>query len=128
MIVREIVSNIGNGAVQGRRLEVPVLHDGDVLAETEDKRYVVRIRATEVITVPVDTMEQMGRLCYELGNRHLSIRVGHSTVSVPYDHPTYDYVQKLGFTPTVSDDDFSGFLIVKAHAGAGTVSGQHHHA
>ena len=156
MIVTAIEHHVGHGPAPDRKLEVPVpvewydmqrtrmsavaqdgtefginvdapLKDGDVLCELDDKRYVVRIRATEVITVPVDSMERMGKLCYELGNRHLSIRVRPDSVSVPYDHPTFDYVKKLGFEPQVSQDDFSGFLIVKAHAGAGTIVGQHHH-
>lgn len=156
MIVNDIVSNVGHTPVGDRRLEVPVpvewydmqrkrmsviaqdgsefgialdreLRDGDVLSESADKRYVVRIKATEIITIAVDSMERMGKLCYELGNRHLSIRVRSGSVSVPYDHPTFDYVKKLGFEPVVSQDDFSDFLIVKAHAGAGTVVGQHSH-
>jgi urease accessory protein len=98
-----------------------------VLSESADKRYVVRIKATEVITIAVDSMERMGKLCYELGNRHLSIRVRSGSVSVPYDHPTFEYVQRLGFEPVVSQDDFSDFLIIKAHAGSGTVVGQHSH-
>lgn len=95
--------------------------DGDILAETDDKIYVVTVRSSQLISIQVKSMKEMGRLCFELGNRHLSIKVEEGSVTVPYDHPTFEYTQKLGFTPNVVEGDFSGFLIVKAHSGTGTL-------
>ena len=63
----------------------------------------------------------MGRLCFELGNRHLSLKVEDDRVLVPYDHPTMEYTKKIGFDPRVIEGGFDGFLIVKAHAGTGTI-------
>lgn len=40
---------------------------------------------------------------------------------VPYDHPTMEYTKKIGFEPKVIEGGFDGFLIVKAHAGSGTI-------
>ena len=42
-------------------------------------------------------MIEMGRLCFELGNRHLSLKIDDDCVCVPYDHPTFEYLLKLGF-------------------------------
>lgn len=95
--------------------------DGDVLAETADKRYFARIRTAQLIEIPVRSMKEMGRLCFELGNRHLSLKVEDDRVLVPYDHPTMEYTKKIGFDPRVIEGGFDGFLIVKAHAGAGTI-------
>lgn len=69
--------------------------DGDVLAETDDKRYFARIAAAQLIEIPVSSMKEMGRLCFELGNRHLSLKVEEDRVLVPYDHPTMEYTKKI---------------------------------
>ncbi len=95
--------------------------DGDVLAETDDKRYFARIAAAQLIEIPVSSMKEMGRLCFELGNRHLSLKVEEDRVLVPYDHPTMEYTKKIGYEPHLSEGQFDGFLIVKAHAGTGTL-------
>jgi urease accessory protein len=97
------------------------IKDGDVLAETDDKRYFARIRTAQLIEIPVHSMKEMGRLCFELGNRHLSLKVEDARVLVPYDHPTMEYTKKIGFEPRIIEGGFDGFLIVKAHAGSGTI-------
>ncbi|WP_236023751.1 urease accessory protein UreE [Bifidobacterium miconis] len=104
------------GVMVGRTIK-----DGDVLAETEDKRYFARIKTAQLIEIPVSSMKEMGRLCFELGNRHLSLKVENDRVLVPYDHPTMEYTKKIGFEPHIIEGGFDGFLIVKAHAGSGTI-------
>lgn len=104
------------GVMVGRTIK-----DGDVLAETDDKRYFARIRTAQLIEIPVDSMKEMGRLCFELGNRHLSLKVEDDRVLVPYDHPTMEYTKKIGYEPHIIEGGFDGFLIVKAHAGSGTI-------
>ena len=37
------------------------IKDGDVLAETEDKRYFARIKTAQLIEIPVNSMKEMGR-------------------------------------------------------------------
>ena len=92
-----------------------------MLAETEDKRYFARIKTAQLIEIPVNSMKEMGRLCFELGNRHLSLKVENDRVLVPYDHPTMEYTKKIGYEPHIIEGGFDGFLIVKAHAGTGTL-------
>ncbi|PJM72471.1 urease accessory protein UreE [Bifidobacterium primatium] len=104
------------GVMVGRTIK-----DGDVLAETDDKRYYAKINTAQLIEIPVSSMKEMGRLCFELGNRHLSLKVEDDRVLVPYDHPTMEYTKKIGFEPHIIEGGFDGFLIVKAHAGSGTI-------
>ncbi|OXM99668.1 urease accessory protein UreE [Bifidobacterium vansinderenii] len=104
------------GVMVGRTIK-----DGDVLAETDDKRYYAKIKTAQLIEIPVSSMKEMGRLCFELGNRHLSLKVESDRVLVPYDHPTMEYTKKIGFEPHIIEGGFDGFLIVKAHAGSGTI-------
>ena len=60
-------------------------------------------------------MQEMGRLCFELGNRHLSLSIGEKEVSVPYDEPTFLYLAKLGFKPEKKKEKFTHFTVCHAH-------------
>lgn len=73
------------------------LHDGDILARENGKVYAVRIAPSRLIETRVFTMQEMGRLCFEMGNRHLSLKIEPDRVTVPYDEPTLLYLQHLGF-------------------------------
>lgn len=102
------------GEEVGIRLETH-LHEGDVLYADEKKVMVVDILPCELTTVEVHTMQEMGRLCFELGNRHLSLSIGEHEVSVPYDEPTFAYLEKLGFAPKKQIAKFTHFTVCHAH-------------
>lgn len=102
------------------------LKDGDILAKTDDKVYVVAVQPSHVIQIKVSTMQEMGRLCFELGNRHLSLKIEPNCVTVPYDEPTYLYLKKLGFDAQELHAVFSDFIECKAH-GASVHSHTHSH-
>ena len=91
------------------------LHDGDVLYEDDNRVLVVDILPCELTTVEVFSMQEMGRLCFELGNRHLSLSIGEHEVSVPYDEPTFAYLEKMGFAPKKQTAKFTHFTVCHAH-------------
>lgn len=91
------------------------LHEGDVLYADEKRVIVVDILPCELTVVDVHSMQEMGRLCFELGNRHLSLSIGEHQVSVPYDAPTFEYLTKLGFEPRKEEAKFSHFTVCHAH-------------
>lgn len=99
------------------------LHAGDVLAKQNGKIYVVEVAPAPLIQTQVSTMQEMGRLCFELGNRHLPLQIEEHTVSVPYDEPTLLYLQRLGFDAKQVFADFSDYVACRAHG-----TGEHHHA
>lgn len=92
-----------------------MLRDGDILAITAEKAYVVEVLAAHLIRVHVENMEKMGRLCFELGNRHLSLRITENDVYVPYDVPIFEYLGKLGFEPEDITGQFTDYIVCKAH-------------
>lgn len=94
---------------------VEKLEDGDVLYMDKDKVMLLEVQPCELTVVQVSTMEQMGRLCFELGNRHLSLAIRKNEVSVIYDEPTFAYLEKLGFAPTKRLDKFTNFTVCHAH-------------
>lgn len=91
------------------------LHDGDVIAASGGKFYIVDIIPSKVVKITVSTMEEMGRLGFELGNRHLSLKIMGNTVLIPYDEPTFLYLKKLGFHAEEAKEKLSDFIVCKAH-------------
>ncbi|MDR0838428.1 MAG: urease accessory protein UreE [Oscillospiraceae bacterium] len=101
----------------GLRLSEP-LRDGDVLYEDETRAIVASQNPCELIRVEVRDMREMGRVCFELGNRHLTLAISEDGVKTPYDAPTFEYLARLGFVCARVTEKFTGFTEVKAHAHA----------
>lgn len=49
------------------------------------------------IKISVKTMHEMGRLCYELGSRHISAEIHENCVKCPYDYGLFMSLKTLGF-------------------------------
>ncbi len=92
-----------------------ILKDGDILAEKDGHLYVCEITPSLLTKVHVHSMQEMGRLCFELGNRHLSLKIEENAVYVPFDKPTFLYLEKLGFQVQQVQEKFSDFTECKAH-------------
>ncbi len=104
------------------------VEDGDILAETDNKIYIAKILPSRLIKIKVYSIIEMGRLCFELGNRHLTLRIEEDCVTVPYDEPTCLYLQKLGFDAADVTEVFSGFIECKAHGATHSHSHSHPHS
>lgn len=115
-LLRKMASD---GTEIGIRLQVS-MQDGDILYEDSQRLMVVRILPTELIHIDVFSMREMGRLCFEIGNRHLSLFIQDSFVEIPYDAPTFEYLLKLGFMAKKTEGIFDHFNVCHGH-------GEHHH-
>lgn len=91
------------------------LENHDVLYADEKKIIVIEQLPCDLTTITVENMRQMGRLCFELGNRHLSVAIEDHQVSVVYDEPTYFYLEKLGFHVEKRRGIFENYTICHAH-------------
>lgn len=91
------------------------LKDGDIIGRKEDVIYVVDLRPEHLIKIHVHSMKEMGRLGFELGNRHLSLQIEEDIVRVPFDMPTFEYLKKLGFGAEEVEEKFTDFIQCKAH-------------
>lgn len=111
---RRITKKASDGIEFGIGID-QTLKDGDILAITGDKVYAVEVLSAHLVRVHVESMEKMGRLCFELGNRHLSLRITENDVYVPYDDPTFEYLDKLGFKPESITGQFTDYIVCKAH-------------
>ncbi|WP_417521766.1 urease accessory protein UreE [Marinobacter sp.] len=108
----------------------PVLRDGDLLqAKTGE---VIRVRAAEepVVTARINGGLPLARLCYHLGNRHVSLAIGEdelgSWIRFPPDHVLEELAERLGAVlvrHTAPFDPEPG-----AYAQAGKADGGHSHS
>ena len=105
---------LDNGEEIGIRCDEK-LKEGDILFEDDTSIIVVSIAPCDLISTPVRTMQEMGRLCFELGNRHLTLAISDDNVRCPYDAPTLAYLQKLGFSSEKEHERFDNYIECKAH-------------
>jgi urease accessory protein len=99
----------------GISVEEP-LNDGDILYEDDNNIIVVEIAESELIKINVSNMIEMGRLCFEIGNRHISLAISEDNVKIPYDEPTYEYLKKLGFDANKVKERFTNYTECKGHS------------
>jgi urease accessory protein len=115
-----------SGEEIGLRLTEPI-SDGDVLYEDDTRAIVAALLPCELIRVAARDMRTMGRVCFELGNRHLPLAIGDDSVKTPYDAPTFEYLARLGFDASRVVEKFTGFTEVKAHAHTDAHGHEHSH-
>lgn len=92
------------------------LHDGDIIYSDEKIIIAVKIQPSKLIHVKFEDICAAGRVCYELGNRHLPVLINKDGVTVPYDEPTALYLKGLGFKPECIEDVFKGSLVKHHHS------------
>lgn len=99
-----------HGTELGIRLApgAPDLRDGDVLARDGHGLTIVQLEPTDVLVIAPTTIEQMGRVAHNLGNRHLPAQFfgpeesfdgldDHDGVMViQYDHTAEHYLEHVG--------------------------------
>ncbi|QSP94835.1 urease accessory protein UreE [Marinobacter salinisoli] len=100
-----------------------VLRDGDLLqAKTGE---IIRIRAAEepVVTARIEAGLPLARLCYHLGNRHVTLAIGHDDkggwVRFPPDHVLEELAERLGAKLTHHTAQFDPEPGAYAQAGQG---------
>lgn len=104
------------------------LEDGDILFEDETTVIAVEVAPCELLKINAVTMKDMGRLCFELGNRHRTLAIFDDCVKVPYDSTDCIYLAHLGFAVEKTFEKFTDFTVCKAHGNASAHShGSHHH-
>ncbi len=70
------------------------LHEGDILFEDEKRVVAVATIAEDVLAIYPGTEVDLGRIAYQVGNRHAPIAVGKERVLTPYDHVLEEYFRK----------------------------------
>jgi len=69
------------------------LRQDDILFITDDRAILVEVLPTDAIVItPVDMFE-MGRVCYEIGNKHLPLFIQDNKVMIPYEEPIFNWLK-----------------------------------
>ncbi|MBQ0832981.1 urease accessory protein UreE [Marinobacter sp.] len=109
----------------------PVLRHGDLLQASSGE--VIRVCAADepVTTAFIDSGLPLGRLCYHLGNRHVSLAVGSEAdgrywVRFPPDHVLEELALLLGATLSHHEAPFDPESGAYAHAGREQSHGHGH--
>lgn len=146
MIVENIVGNIKNFNINGRQIdyvgiewyevnkkimkkkseageeigirlkEGMTLKDGDILWVDNGRIIAVDICECDAICLIPRDMEEMGKVCYEIGNRHIPMFLNGVEVVIPFDQPIYDLLEKSGLRPVKLRRKLKNALRCKAHA------------
>ena len=97
------------------RLSEP-MYDGAILFEDDERVLVLSLVPCEVTRLYAPNLREMGRACFELGNRHIPLRFGDNWVDTPYDRPTFEYLQKKGFNCELVIEKFVPEVTVRGHS------------
>ena len=73
------------------------LQEGDVLWQDEKTALMVEIRECACIALEPATMAEMGKACYEIGNRHAPLFIEGGALLTPLDEPLLAALLKCGF-------------------------------
>ncbi|KUJ61746.1 urease accessory protein UreE [Flavobacteriaceae bacterium CRH] len=82
----------------GREVSIKFLKEGqrlsqdDVLFMSEDYTIVVDILPCDAIIVHPHSLTEMGRVCYEIGNKHLPMFIENGEVLLPFEEPIYRWL------------------------------------
>ena len=114
------------------------LHHEDVVYLDKQLAIVVQIEPSEVMVLAPQTLPEMARACYEIGNKHTPLFLDGNELLLPFDKPLFEWLQAAGFTPTRQQRRLSDQLRANSSPGVGgghshahshshDITGHHHH-
>lgn len=114
------------------------LHHEDVVYLDKQLAIVVQIEPSEVMVLAPQTLPEMARACYEIGNKHTPLFLDGNELLLPFDKPLFEWLQAAGFTPTRQQRRLSEQLRANSAPGVGGghshahshnhhITGHHHH-
>ena len=96
-ILHKVTSNGVEIGIRNNSSEA--LKEGDVLWQDGNRVFVVRIPCCECIVMRPQNMYEMGKTCYEMGNRHAPLFIEGTELLTPYDEPLMLSLIKCGLSP-----------------------------
>lgn len=71
------------------------MHEGDVLYEDDERVVVVATVPEDVLVLYPESRVEMGRVAFQVGNRHAPVQVEEQRILTPYDHVLEEYFRNL---------------------------------
>lgn len=100
------------------------LHHDDVVFLDHQLVIVVNIIPSEVMVLSPQTLPEMARACYEIGNKHTPLFLDGNELLLPYDKPLFEWLMAAGFRPERQQRRLSEQL--RANSAPGVGAGHHH--
>lgn len=72
------------------------LHYGDVIYENGDEIIAIRTKLEDVYVIKPKNTKEMGRMAFEIGNRHTPCIIEESEILVRYDHTLDKLMDEVG--------------------------------
>lgn len=91
------------------------LHYGDVLYEDEDTLIAIRTKLEKVYVITPKTMREMGKMAFEIGNRHTPCIIEDNEILVRYDHTLEKLMDEVGVIYEQSERRFKEPFKYKGH-------------
>ena len=99
-------------------------HD-DVVYLDAHSALVIQIEPCAVIVLSPQTLPEMARACYEIGNKHAPLFLDGDEVLVPYDAPMFAWLAAAGFAPRQETRRLNHAL--RSNSAQGHGHAHHHH-
>ncbi|WP_353948409.1 urease accessory protein UreE [Sporolactobacillus sp. Y61] len=71
------------------------LHTGDILYQKDNQLIIVDVLPEEVLAIHPGSIQEMGKIAYQLGNRHLPVQFEGNEMLVQYDYLVEDLLNEL---------------------------------
>ncbi len=71
------------------------LQDGDILYQDEKNMIVISVLADDLLVISPTSLQQMGEIAHQLGNRHLPAQFEGGEMLVQYDYLVEDLLEQL---------------------------------
>lgn len=86
-----------HGTELGIRLRQPIdLQYGDILYQDETNMIVVDVNSEDLLVIQPRTLQEMGDIAHQLGNRHLPAQFTETEMLVQYDYLLEDLLKTFG--------------------------------
>ena len=125
-ILRKLSRKERDVGIQLAITEDNLLH-GDILSVEENEIIVINVLACECIAIHLQSMQEMAKVCYEIGNRHAPLfsanNLDESTLLLPMDKPLLVMLDKLACRTSIIKDK-----LIKPLGGAARHSLGHAHS
>lgn len=77
------------------------LLDGDILYEDQQSVVMVSVLPCEAIVLTLADPVTLGLVCFEIGNKHLSLFVEGDSILMPYERPMFQWLAENQYLPKV---------------------------
>jgi urease accessory protein len=104
--------------------ENPKLTQGDILYADEQSIIAVEILPCKCIVIHPKNMFEMASVCYEIGNKHLTLFFEEDAVLVPYEEPLFKLLTAQGYILMQEERKLLTSLKTSVSPHAGNSSGE----